>query len=319
MGQARKYSKPHPCSLPFLTPELIETKAGRIEAAIFGNPAGHALIFLPHGLGDWSSLAPVALELALQRPDLRFVSLSRPGCGETQRVPEGVSDPLGLEASTILPALMDALGIEAAHLVGHADGASVALAFAGMLPDRALSVVGLAAYGFADDYLRASLEPMVARADGPHLLSSLSSSGDPDSRFLRWREDRLWECETRWNATRFLGGIIVPVTLVQGARDEFISLDQSAAISARITGDICWITLQNAGHFVYLDNPQQIIMLIQRQLDQAGSVVPPTNATEAAICIPTSSPATSDAVRSRGRTARSPVVAEAAPACLFPA
>jgi pimeloyl-ACP methyl ester carboxylesterase len=300
MRDVRGYSKPNTCGLKSHTPKLIRTRVGDVEAAVFGNPTGPALILLPHGLGDWSSLLNIALDLAILMPDLRLVALSRPGCGGTPSVKEGAADPLRSEASTTLPALMDALDISAAHLVGHADGASVALIFAGLFPHRALGVVGLAPYCFADDYLRTTLEAMPSRAEGPHSLSNFPYIGDPDIRFLRWREDRLWECKTRWNATKFLDGISMPVTLVQGARDEFISLDQAAAIGARIQGDVCWITLQNAGHFVHIDNPQQIVMLVQRQLKQAcRATFPSAMVADDGMCRPNWSRKVSEAVRVR--------------------
>ncbi|MFB2553606.1 alpha/beta fold hydrolase [Ensifer soli] len=319
MRQFRGNLKPDPRDEQWLTPQLVKTGAGDIEVAEFGNPNGPALILLPHGLGDWSSLNNIALDLDALKPDLRFVSLSRPGCGRTPCVREGISDPLFFEASNTVPALMDALGIEAAHLVGHADGASVALIFAGLFPDRALSVVGLSAYGFADEYLRAALESMSSLADGPQSLANFASVKDPETRFLRWREDRLWECATNWNATRFLRGVSIPFTFIQGARDELLSIDQAAAITACVQGEVCWITLQNAGHFVHLDNPQQIVMLIRRQLEQArGAVVPSVVTSDKTILRPTSKRSVPEVVRS-SVPARPLLVQDEAPAWLFPA
>lgn len=319
MEQARRYVKPHACGFPSLSPEVVETRVGRVEVGLFGNPLGPALILLPHGLGDCSALSEIACELAVLKPHLRYVSVSRPGSGATPPMKEGVSDPLSFEARSILPALMDALDIHAAHLVAHADGASVALTFASLFPDRTLSVVGLAAYGFADDYLREILEPMRSRADGPHSLSNLSSACDPEKRFLRWREDRLRECEKGWNATTLLGNVTAPITLIQGARDEFLSLDQSAAISARVNSDVCWITLQNAGHFVHLDNPQQIIMLVRRQLEQAHRPIPPMLATDDPNPASNWQKKASVTVRSHGRESRSLPVASATSGWLLPA
>lgn len=304
----------------WLTPKLVQTRAGDLEVAEFGNPNSPALILLPHGLGDWSSLGHVALDLAVLKPDLRVVSLSRLGCGKAPCVREGVSDPLLFEASNNIPALMDQLGIEAAHFVGHADGATVALIFAGLFPDRALSVVGLSAYAFADQYLRATLEPMSSLADGPHSLSNFPSVADSNTRFLRWREDRLWECETNWNAMKFFRGGSIPVTLVQGARDEFISINQAAAITACVQGDVFWITLQNAGHFVHLDNPQQIVMLIQRQLEQARrAIVRSVVAIDDTIVRPIPKSTVPEAVQLYGLAPRPLLVQDEAPAWLLPA
>lgn len=272
----RENARRHTEHATLTAPTMIKTRAGDVEAVEIGNPSGLALIFLPHGLGDWSSLLDIAADLAMLMPDMRLIALSRPGCGGTQCLEPGVPDPLFFEASVVLPALMDALGISSANFVGHADGASVALIFGGLFPERVLGVVGLAAYGFGDEYLRTTLEAISAPADAPEPLSKLiSGSHEPDILFRRWRENRLSECERRWNAIKFFEGISVPVTLIQGARDEFISLDQAGAIAARIRGDVCWITLRNAGHFVHLENPEQVITLVQRQLQHSRGRKPP--------------------------------------------
>ncbi|MBP1875528.1 2-succinyl-6-hydroxy-2,4-cyclohexadiene-1-carboxylate synthase [Ensifer adhaerens] len=270
MRQDRANARRHTEYETLTAPRMIKTRAGDVEAVEIGNPSGQALIFLPHGLGDWSALLDIAVDLAMLMPDLRLIALSRPGCGGTQCLEPSVSDPLFFEASVVLPALMDALDISSADFVGHADGASVALILAGLFPERVLGVVGLAAYCFGDQYLCATLEAISALGDAPESLSNLvSGSHEPDIFFRRWREIRLSECQRRWNATKFFEGISVPVTLIQGARDEFISLDQAAAIAARIRGDVCWVTLRNAGHFVHLENPEQVITLVRHQLDQS--------------------------------------------------
>ncbi|MNV65279.1 Alpha/beta hydrolase family protein [compost metagenome] len=164
---------------------------------------------------------------------------------------------------------MDKLEIPYASLVGHMDGSSIALMFGGLFPKRARAIVALAAYGFADDYLRTALNAIQVREDGPEWLSTLQGGGaNPDALFRRWRENRLAECERRWSAIEFFDGITAPVLFVQGSRDEFVSAEQVASIAGRLCGEVSWVTLRNAGHLLHRESPQQVTPLIQRQLER---------------------------------------------------
>ncbi|MBN8979004.1 MAG: alpha/beta hydrolase [Rhizobiales bacterium] len=244
----------------------IRTRVGEVELANLGESAGPALLLLPHGLSDWSSLFDIALALSNASPGLRVIALSRPVHGEAAR--ESDDDSLSYEAGVFLPAVMDALEIPCANFIGHADGATVALLFAGLFPERVRGIVGLAPYGFGDDYLRMALESIPLPECRPEQLMKLGESlRDPALVFSRWKAARLSECRRGWSATASFTRISAPVVLVQGMRDEFISLDQATAIAGRLSGQVSWITLKNTGHLIHLDNPEQVIMLAQRQLE----------------------------------------------------
>lgn len=241
----------------------IHTAAGTVEFAMLGNGSGRNVIMLSHGVHDWSVFTGIAMDLVRADPALRVVVYARPGCGGSTPIAETIRDPLLYEASAVLPALMDALDINSASLVGHADGASVALIFAGLFPDRVLSVAGLASYGFADDYFRASLE------SGPR-----DECIGVEPAFQRWKQDRLSECLAGWNATAFFGLITAPVLLIHGLQDEFISMEQIAVIAKRIPGQVDWVALRNCGHWFHRDNPEQIVLLLQGQLLRRLSKAP---------------------------------------------
>lgn len=85
-------------------------------------------IVLIHGytndLGYWDALVPgLSAHYKLVRYDRR-------GWGQSTGFPDVSADPSDLAI------LLDSLGVRAAHIVGHSQGASVALAFAVAFPDR---------------------------------------------------------------------------------------------------------------------------------------------------------------------------------------
>lgn len=110
-----------------MQPTLVDTAAGPIELADAGT--GPPVLFV-HGMpGDWSQAAPLARELA---DDHRVLLVSRPGYGRT---------PLEVGATPratagAFRALLDALGIPRAAVVGISGGGPSAYAFAAHERDR---------------------------------------------------------------------------------------------------------------------------------------------------------------------------------------
>ena len=122
-----------------------------------GDPAATPLVLLHEGLG---SVRPVA---GLSRTRSR-----RPRAGEPSRsraTATGESDPprtprtptfMHEEALEVLPELLAALNIEAPVLVGHSDGASIALIYAAHHPVEA--VVAIAPHVFVEDICLGEIE-----------------------------------------------------------------------------------------------------------------------------------------------------------------
>lgn len=94
------------------------------------------LIIAPHVPG--SSALYEALIVALGA-DIPVIAFDPPGHGESDPRPDGAQSP---EAwAEALWSVCDALGVQAAHLLGHNAGAATVLAAAAARPDRALSLI----------------------------------------------------------------------------------------------------------------------------------------------------------------------------------
>ena len=106
---------------------MVATARGPIEVAEVGS--GPAVLVV-HGLpGDWRQARPVAEDLC---GEARVLLVSRPGYGRTPlrsgRSPQDQAD--------LYAALLDALGIERAVVLGISGGGPSAYAFAAAHPDR---------------------------------------------------------------------------------------------------------------------------------------------------------------------------------------
>lgn len=89
------------------------------------------LVLLVHGLGgSWQSWLENILVLARE---FRVVAVDLPGFGESTRLPEGRLFPMYGDA---LRAVIDRIGADSAHVVGHSFGGLVSQSFAVSHPDR---------------------------------------------------------------------------------------------------------------------------------------------------------------------------------------
>lgn len=123
--------------------------AGGIAASVqeFGTSADVVLL-LPGSGADRMALGLQGR--ALQAAGLRALSLDYPGLG----LSEGMPLPIDLgELSDYAFSVLDALGIERCHLVGHSLGSALAQEMALRAPQRVRSLVLLATWGRLDPYL----------------------------------------------------------------------------------------------------------------------------------------------------------------------
>lgn len=112
---------------------LVETTRGPVEAAVLG---GGPAVVVVHGIpGSWRQALPLAEDLAAA--GRTAVLPSRPGYGRTPARAGWAPDD---QAATFV-ALLDALGIEQAGIVGISGGGPSAVAFAQDHPERTTALV----------------------------------------------------------------------------------------------------------------------------------------------------------------------------------
>jgi pimeloyl-ACP methyl ester carboxylesterase len=240
--------------------------AGRsldIEYAWVGAADGAAppLVFLHEGLGSaamWKDFP----QRFCERHGLRGLVYSRFGYGRSTPRPAGerfAVDFMHREAREALPALLDALGIGRARLFGHSDGGSIALLAAAALPERIDAVVAVAPHCFVEPI---SVES-IARARRAYLEEGLRERlakyhDDVDSAFWGWNDVWLDPAFRDWNIEAELDAIRCPLLAVQGADDEYGTLEQIHAIARRLPKTRL-LALANCGHSPHRDQPEALI------------------------------------------------------------
>jgi pimeloyl-ACP methyl ester carboxylesterase len=177
-----------------------------------------------------------------------------------------------VEALSTLPALLDVLAIDNPVLVGHSDGASIALIYAGasrqLAQRRARAVVAMAPHVFVEPLSIASIARAREQYETTDLRARLSRHHrDVDAAFRGWNDIWLAPAFRGWNIEASLAGIACPLLLIQGRDDEYGTLAQLDAIEARVRDRVERVVLDDCGHSPHRDQPDATLATIRRFIE----------------------------------------------------
>jgi len=223
-------------------------------------PAAPTLVLLHEGLGCIALWRDLPQQLA-KATGCAVLAYSRHG--------HGASDPLTGprtvrymhdEALLVLPEVLAAFGIERPILIGHSDGASIALIYAGQGAGQGAKplagLVLLAPHVFVEDITVASIAAIgrtFAETDMGVRMGRYHA--DPVGVFQGWNRIWLDPAFRAWNIEAGLEAITCPVLLIQGADDEYGTLAQIEAIAAGVSWPVERLVLEACGHSPQRDQP----------------------------------------------------------------
>jgi len=229
--------------------EIAATRAGAPD-----------LVFLHEGLGSVALWRDFPAKLAA-RTGCRAVIYSRYGYGKSDPIsaPRAV-DYMHAEALQALPDLREKLGLDNPILIGHSDGASIALihAGAGRWPVRALVLE--APHVFVEEVTVASIAEVKTVYASTDLRQRLARyHDDPDNAFRGWNDIWLDPAFRAWNIEDVLPDVRCPLLAIQGADDEYGSLAQLDAIERGVGGAFERLVLPNCKHSPHRDQEAAVL------------------------------------------------------------
>jgi pimeloyl-ACP methyl ester carboxylesterase len=214
------------------------------------------IVMLHEGLGSvalWKDFP----QLLASRTGCGVLVYSRYGLGNSDRLLE--KRPVKFmhhEGEVVLPELLDKLNITRPILLGHSDGGSIAIIFAGKYPERPRALVLEAPHVFVEDLSVAS----IARAKVAYLTTDLPRKlgryhQHVDATFWGWNDIWLDPKFRSWNIEEYLPAIRCPVLCIQGEDDEYGTIAQVKAIQARVPATEI-VMMPNCKHSPHRDQPE---------------------------------------------------------------
>jgi pimeloyl-ACP methyl ester carboxylesterase len=220
-----------------------------IDAVWIGAPAPRALVFLHEGLGSIAQWRDTPAEIA-RLTGLPALVYSREGYGHSS--PVAVPRPLTYmhDEARKIPVVNDPI------LVGHSDGASIAIIATGEGHVKPRALVLIAPHVFVEDISVQSIAAARDAYEHGDLRARLARyHDDVDGAFWGWNRAWLDPAFRRWNLEAYLPRITVPTLVVQGTADQYGTLAQVDAIERQLAGPVETLLVEGAGHSPFRDQP----------------------------------------------------------------
>jgi pimeloyl-ACP methyl ester carboxylesterase len=254
-------------------PRVVQIAKRRVR--ILDSGVGKTVLVLHGWGGRIESMAPVIQCLV---PRFRVVALDLPGFGESPRPDDAWGTP---EYAAFVRAVMEELGIESAHFVGHSYGAKTSLQLAATHPELVVKLVAVGSSGLRSaPSLRSRLKRSASR------FARLAGRLGPPGRALKdavYRRvassDYREAAEMRPILVRvvnedlsaLLPQIKASTLLVWGSNDDAVPLAHARTME-RLIPDAGLVILEGAGHFAYLDEPDRFCRVVRHFFDETNTV-----------------------------------------------
>lgn len=241
----------------------VITVAGRKLNYEWLGEGARSLVFLHEGLGSIPQWRDFPAQVA-QATGRRALVYERYGYGQSDLLAETRVGPgfMHREALDALPALLSALAVENPVLVGHSDGASIALIHAGA-GHPVQGVVAMAPHVFVEDISVRSIAEAARAFETTDLPQRLGKyHRDPRKTFYLWNDAWLDPAFRNWNIEASLPGIRCPLLAIQGEDDQYGTMAQVDAIARQAGGRCELLKLPACGHSPHKDQPGRVLRAI---------------------------------------------------------
>jgi pimeloyl-ACP methyl ester carboxylesterase len=243
----------------------VRLPAKELEIAVHPSAGADATIVMLHeGLGSvamWKDFP----ERVAKATGCSVLVYSRYGHGKSGRLAEKRAvDFMHHEAKVVLPEILAEHQIQDPILLGHSDGASIALIFAGTWPGRVRGLILEAPHVFVEEFGLRSTVAIRTLYESSDLRERLSRYHDhADEMFRGWNDVWLDPQFRSWNIEEYLAAITCPTLVIQGEDDQYGTVAHVEAIQRRVAGAQTLI-LPRCGHSPHRDQPELILEAIAK-------------------------------------------------------
>jgi pimeloyl-ACP methyl ester carboxylesterase len=222
------------------------------------------LVFLHEGLGSIRQWRDFPAQVA-RATGCRVLVYDRYGYGQSDvlQEPRRTVQFMHQEGLESLPALLSALEIQDPILIGHSDGASIALIHAGA-GHKVRGVVAMAPHVFIEPVCLGSIRKAKETFESTDLPEKLGRyHRDARKTFYGWADVWLDPEFESWDIRdEYLPQVRCPVLAIQGRDDEYGTMAQLDEIARRVAGPCELLKLEECGHSPFRDRPEQTLQKI---------------------------------------------------------
>lgn len=240
---------------------------------VAGAAARPTLVLLHEGLGCVALWREFPQQLATATGCAVF-AYSRLGYGGS--APRALPWPLDYmqqEGRDGLPRTLAAARVADCVLIGHSDGASIALVHAGsMRSSQVRGVVVMAPHVFTEESGLDSIREARRAFDAGTWRQRLAKyhGANVDCAFRGWCDTWLDPEFKAWNIESYLAGIEVPLLQIQGVDDQYGSAAQLAAVARQVAGPVATHLLKDCRHAPQFEQPSATLALITEFVRRLG-------------------------------------------------
>ena len=235
-----------------------------------GDPAGLPVLCL-HGYGDsWRSFE---LMMKAMPPHLRMISISHRGHGDSSCPEDGFTPK---DFATDAVALLDALGIDKAVVVGHSMGSFIAQRLTLDAPERVLALVLVGSFATlkgheaVDEIWEGVVQHLTDPVDADFVrefqTGTMAMPVDPAFIEVILEESmkipaKVWRAAMRGmmdaDHRDELAGIKVPTLIIWGDQDQLFALEHEEALTGAMPS-ARFVAWEGVGHGVQWEVPERI-------------------------------------------------------------
>lgn len=235
--------------------------AKSLQKQSFRDLTGTAFVFLHDGLGSVDSWRDIPHRLTLET-GIDSIIYDRRGYGRSSSY-SFIASPnyLKEEALQILPEILKNFNIRVPILIGHSDGATIALIFSGLYSDIKSIVVSIAAHTFVEKLTIEGINKTIWNYKFSDLKSKLEKYhfNKTDNIFNSWSSTWLTKEFISFNIFDYVKKIKSPILLIQGENDEFGTIAQVKSIKDLSAGFTQSLIIPDCGHFPQVSHKDVVI------------------------------------------------------------
>lgn len=270
---------------------MRKVAADGVVLAVLDEGEGFPVLLL-HGFPDSSQLWRHQVS-ALVEAGLRAIAPDLRGFGESDK-PESVEEYAISRSVADMVALLDALGVERAHVVGHDWGAGLAWALAAFVPERVEQLVvmsvghpntlrepsieqrekgwyqllfqfdGVAEELIQRDDWKLFREMLRGAADAERYLADLSRPGALTAGLNWYRANATPAQELEREAT--FPAVAASTLGIWGSGDPYLTEESMLGSGEHVTGPWRYVRIEGAGHWLPVDAPDRVNELLREFL-----------------------------------------------------